>query len=65
MRLAAATLALLVAALGAPPAEGTFPYPTPPAGTPPQDYAAYCFLPTTSLPIESAMKISTVPATTP
>ena len=51
MRHVAATLALLAAALAAPPAEATFPYPAPPAGTPPQDYAAYCFLPTTSPPV--------------
>lgn len=33
------------------PATATFPYPAPPGGPPPQDYAAYCFLPTTSLPM--------------
>src|SRR5690349_23602388 len=44
-------IALLAAALSPRVAEATFPYPTPPAGTPPQNYAAYCFLPTTSPPV--------------
>jgi hypothetical protein len=51
MRLHAALLVLLAATLAASSAEPTFPYPAPPSGMPPQDYAAYCFLPTTSPPV--------------
>ncbi len=51
MRLHAALLVLLAASLAASSADATFPYPAPPSGTPPQDYAAYCFLPTTSPPV--------------
>ncbi len=44
-------LALLAVAVLARPAAATFPYPTPPPGTPPQDYAAYCRLPVASPPV--------------
>ncbi len=41
-------LALLITAREA---GATFPYPPPPSGTPPQDYASYLFLPTTTPPV--------------
>src|SRR5262249_58444309 len=48
-------LALVVASaaavFAARSAFATFPYPTPPAGTPPQNYAAYLRLPVTSPPV--------------
>ena len=44
-------VAAVAAVLAAQSALATFPYPTPPAGTPPQDYAAYLRLPVTSPPV--------------
>src|SRR5262245_39256948 len=51
MRSTIALLASLVGVLFARPADATFPYPAHAPGTPPQDYAAYCFLPTMSPPV--------------
>jgi hypothetical protein len=45
---AGTAVAVFVAAT---PARATFPYPTPPAGTPPQSYAAYLRLPAASPPV--------------
>jgi hypothetical protein len=50
-RLALAVLALASLLADAPPAGATFPYPSPPPGTPPQDYAAYLALPVQSPPV--------------
>src|SRR5262249_29990301 len=47
-RAALLTLALLA---GPPAAWATFPFPSPPAGTPPQHYAAYLRLPVASPPV--------------
>src|SRR5262245_18271609 len=48
-----AVVAWIAAALAcaAAPAHATFPYPAPPPGTPPQDYAAYLRLPTVLPPV--------------
>jgi hypothetical protein len=48
-----AVVAWIAAALAcaAAPAHATFPYPAPPPGTPPQDYAAYLRLPTVMPPV--------------
>ena len=45
LRMAGALLGAAVLVLAASPARATFPYPAPPPGTPPQDYAAYLRLP--------------------
>jgi hypothetical protein len=47
----ALVVASVAAVLAARSAFATFPYPTPPAGTPPQNYAAYLRLPVTSPPV--------------
>ena len=45
------SIALLTAARQA---EATFPFPAPPPGTPPQDFASYLFLPATTPPVRPA-----------
>src|SRR4029453_18025918 len=50
LRMAGALLGAGVLLLTASPVLATFPYPAPPPGTPPQDYAAYLLLPTVMPP---------------
>jgi hypothetical protein len=50
-RLALAVCASTAVLVVAPSARASFPYPAPPPGTPPQDYAAYLRLPATSPPV--------------
>ena len=51
LRMAGALLGATVLVLAASPVLATFPYPAPPPGTPPQDYAAYLRLPTVLPPV--------------
>src|ERR1700691_4658168 len=50
-RIEALQAAVVLLPLTCAPAWATFPYPAPPAGTPPQNYSQYLFLPTTSPPV--------------